>query len=454
MRIRKFILLWVSALLFYACSDSNTQSDPIAIIGATIDGVPLMDAVENVAKDAKIQLSFSKTLDNTSFRASCSINANGQAVSFQLSFFAANTGVEIISNEFESGEMYTLTVDNTSPIGVNGEQLASRYQVNFTIREDGLITELSPCLNASTSCLDEIKVDDSSNLLFKFYASYPVSDANIQLGAIENVVVLIHGVNRNANEYFNEMSSVLQNEGIEQTTLLIAPWFNDAENAANNEIYWNDNTWRIGADNSNSSLKVSAFTIAEKLVAEVLSTGRFPSVKNALITGHSTGALFTHLWSGILNPALYPDQNFHFGVLNSQYFYYPQDVRWETSTGMFEAPTTCSSFNRWPYGFVNTIDLVSDIGKEEFDNRFTQNKVTYILGTEDVVTTGTLNTNDCAAVLLGEHRLDRGNKMYDFMNATYPNNAHNRIYVENVGHNFKLMYASDAFRQYMNESFE
>jgi hypothetical protein len=81
-------------------------------------------------------------------------------------------------------------------------------------------------------------------------------------------------------------------------------------------------------------------------------------------------------------------------------------------------------------------------------SQFVAGEVTYLLGTLDIFTSGTLNTTDCEARLLGENRFDRGTKIYDYMETFYTgSHVHQQVNVQNVGHDAAAMYNSPEARE-------
>ena len=52
-----------------------------------------------------------------------------------------------------------------------------------------------------------------------------------------------------------------------------------------------------------------------------------PYIENIVLTGHSSGAAFTHLMSSTKESNLYNDVNIEFAVVNNQYFLHPDSIR-------------------------------------------------------------------------------------------------------------------------------
>ncbi|MCB9317157.1 MAG: hypothetical protein H6569_13535 [Lewinellaceae bacterium] len=171
-------------------------------------------------------------------------------------------------------------------------------------------------------------------------------------------------------------------------------------------------------------------------------------LKNVVVTGHSSGALFTHAYAAAnKSEPLYPDLDFTYVIANSQYFYYPDDVRYDENSGQFVVPTGCVAFNHWPLGFVNPPPYLTGVTEATVDQQIVGRKITYLLGTSDTVAGGTLNTTDCEAVLLGANRFKRGEHIFSLLETNYPG-VHNsqKVLVPGVGHDAQGMYQSAVFR--------
>ena len=312
-------------------------------------------------------------------------------------------------------------------------------------------SEAEPCTSANDDCLQTITLtsEEGRKSNFNFYQNYPIMNDTAVWGKIKNAVIVLHGNNRNANNYFSFMTTALSQTNLLDSTLLIAPQFNSNTTAGPGELYWSNN-WRIGDLSGNPSVKIGTFVILDSLLSRIADKEHFPFLEKVIITGHSSGATFTHTY------ALAKDVNGTWGfevdyvVANSQYFYYPQDVRFNPSSGNFDQPADCPEFNEWPYGFESTVPYLEGFNRESLNEKFIKKRITYLLGTNDVVTSGSLNTASCAAVLLGEHRLNRGENMFSLMQTLYSNeHNHQKILINNVGHNGQAMYNSISYKALM-----
>jgi len=446
------IFLW-TAFLFVACTKEGINKNSISIIGASINGNIISQNPINIDLDGVIRISFSGPLDAESVRLAFSLSSGNVAFPVQASLISAGTALEVQYDDLMPNTVYTIHIASNAGIGIDGECLYSDYLVSFTTRPEGIISTYAPCISASDNCIYNVHLSENLNSYVRCYSSFPLYVEAFRLENIKNLVISLHGQNRDADAYFNQFSSSLENLDLINETLLIGPWFNNASRAEAGELYWEGNDWRIGGLSSNNNLKTSSFEVLQYIVDYVLESESFPNIENVLISGHSSGAIFCHVASGILETGKYPKQSFYFDVLNSQYFYYPEDLRWDQGLMDFVEPKDCSNFNAWPYGYNSAVEYLDNTSRIEFNNRFLNHNVSYVLGTADIVTTGSLNTTDCGAVLLGEHRFDRGSKIYEFLNR-YFNHNHSILTVNNVGHNSAQMFNAPEYRMHLSEILE
>jgi hypothetical protein len=245
----------------------------------------------------------------------------------------------------------------------------------------------------------------------------------------------------------------LQSINIEESTLLLSPYFKATAAATGDDLYW-DTRWREGANSGNTTASISSFTVIDSIIEKVISSGNFPNLTTLFITGHSSGAAFTQHYA-LANRAENTHTNikFEYSIANNQYFYYTDGLRFDESTQQFVTPTDCSGYDFWPYGFEFAVPYLSGIEQTVITEQQVTRNTTYLLGGNDTFTAGSLNTTDCQATLLGSNRVVRGETMYFYMQTFYgETNRHEKIIINNVGHNGNGMYNSPEFKDYLMDN--
>ena len=134
---------------------------------------------------------------------------------------------------------------------------------------------------------------------------------------------------------------------------------------------------------------------------------------------------------------------------------YPGPERIDNTTDEFVIPATCTNYTNWPYGADSPPAYMSRWGGDMINNRYINRKIDYLLGEDDIVTTGTLNTEDCEAILLGKNRFQRGANMYDYMSKFHADSLmHSKTVVPEVGHDGQFMFNSTTALSLVNKFLE
>lgn len=312
---------------------------------------------------------------------------------------------------------------------------------------DTSFTVEDPCLTSSCALRTMTLDAGSADLTMEFYANYDMLREEAIWGTLKSAIIVIHGNSRNANEYFNWLTNATLSLNKQNETLLIAPQFKINSDLGGNQelIYWSSNGWKRGFQSNNiTSVKYSSYDIVDSMIQVLADKARFPNLEKIIVTGHSAGAQFTGLYAAA-SPMedLVTGVEIDYIVANSQYFYYPGNQRWNPGTSTFEVPSGCTSYADWPYGYGSPTAYLSRFSAADVSNRYVNRNITFLLGTLDIFTNGTLNTSDCGATLLGENRFVRGENMFRYIETFFPGvNNHQKVIVSNVGHDAAAMYNS------------
>lgn len=427
-----------------ACEKDNPAPDPISLFSVTVNGAELRDGATNVPVDATLTLVFSAALDPASFEAQLSVRSGTGELSPQLAY--ANQASRVtLELDLDYATSYTLRI-GTGAIGRNGGQLENELRLDFTTAEDETSTTAA-CTTASADCLRTVTLTGDGEGTFSFYASFPIYAASAEWTELTTAVIVVHGVNRNADDYFGWMMNALQAEGREEEAVLIAPNFKRANEAASGEFSWSGNDWREG-QLSTSTARISSFAVIDRLIDQLADRDHFPVLEKVIVIGQSSGALFTHLYAGAnAVEDQYPELEFAYLVGESQYFYYPDGRRIDPGNNQLYTPTGCTGYDLWPTGYRILPDYLSTTPEETHNERFLSRSVTYLLG-DGGGPDGALNTTDCYATLLGPTRYQRGENMFRYLELAYPEHQHARVVAPGVAHDAQALYQSTTFRTF------
>ncbi len=308
---------------------------------------------------------------------------------------------------------------------------------------DTTFTVEEPCLSSACAGVQMSLDGGSATLVQDFFANYDFMREDA-VWPFKSAVIVIHGNNRNGNEYFSWLTNAILSIEKQNETLLIAPQFktNADITTGSDEIFFSSNGWKRGFQSNNlTSQSFSSYDIIDSVMKRLADKDRFPLLEKVVLTGHSAGAQFTNLYA-----AASPMEDMLSGisveylVANSQYFFYPGPERWDGS--QFVVPNDCNGYTRWPYGTDNLSSYLSRFSETEIRDRYVNRKMTYLLGSLDIFTNGVLNTRDCEAVLLGPNRFERGKNMLRYMENFFSSSDHSEQVVNNVGHDAAAMYNS------------
>ncbi|MFT6000530.1 MAG: hypothetical protein ACI81P_002992 [Neolewinella sp.] len=443
------VLLLTLPLLALGCVvDDDADIDPINLFSIQLNNAELRDGAEDLPVAVEIGITFSRALDPTLFEAAFSLTSANDNPTPDFSYTNQSSGAIISANlAFET--TYTLRI-LSAPIAEDGGQLSNEVSLSFMTTADGSITSLPPCTSATQNCLRTSSFMGSTGGDFQFYASFPIYEDLARWEEITAAIIVVHGVNRNGDDYFNYLMNALRSAGLEDSVLVIAPIFKNAGEAAANELFWSGSSWREGS-NAAAGSAVSSFSVVDQLLTQLGDQAHFPVLEKVMVTGHSSGALFTHLYAAAnqVEEAL-PALSFDYLVANSQYLYYPDGRRLNGNSDQLFTPTNCTGYDIWPLGYSVVPPYLENTNSTTFNERFLARDVTYLLGNGNQADPS-LNTMDCSATLLGPTRFARGEQMFRYLELAYPGQeVHEKVIVDGIGHDGQGMYSSSTFRQRLN----
>lgn len=333
--------------------------------------------------------------------------------------------------------------DNQDPL----VQILPRYQLCHLKNTNGKPPLLYGFPTGSSSGIinddnHERRGSSSSNLTAKL--AYYSSHGNIEttsLDKIRMVLVVIHGANRNADDYYctATVAAEQQSSFPLDSVLVVAPKFasmsDSAINLANGGIAmrWEDGAgngpWRYGANavypfhpndddddaSSLSSIEYSSYHALDRLIQYIVTkTASFKNnlllLKRVAVIGHSSGGQFVQRWS-MLTPIWDDDDddddgdghtsnpsrriNFVGVVANPSSYAYLTPLRYVQHR--WQVPPTnidggCPDYNKWQWGFdvggnysvgyVSTMmDSLGSLGN--LTRRFIGRRVVYMAGSQD-----------------------------------------------------------------------
>jgi pimeloyl-ACP methyl ester carboxylesterase len=244
---------------------------------------------------------------------------------------------------------------------------------------------------------------------FELYANAALDARELP---VTRAVIMLHGIKRNAAEYFDNGSALLTNAGLDaSTTLLIAPHFltdADADSPAG-VPRWAPGQWLHG---SPSFSGVSAFAVLDDLLAFLDNRQRFPALREVLLVGHSAGGQLVQRYA-IFNSAdtMLAANGIHlrYGVASPSSYLYFDHQRWQNQHLQPTAPANCPGFNRYRYGLEKLPAYAAGqtLNAQQLFRRYATRDVVYLVGSEDDNPDARVMDRSCSAQLQGATRRQR-----------------------------------------------
>jgi hypothetical protein len=131
-----------------------------------------------------------------------------------------------------------------------------------------------PCTRARRECAASIVI--GTRLTLRYYRSHPLDRAS---AGVTRAVIVVHGTNRNADDYFATMIAATRAVDELETTVVLAPNFLTADDLpAADEAYWTSGGWKRGHLSLNSNEQVSSYTSNCQMLWNGSSSGSVPSL--------------------------------------------------------------------------------------------------------------------------------------------------------------------------------
>ena len=261
----------------------------------------------------------------------------------------------------------------------------------------------------------------------QFFTSYhddiPVSlplfsnmNINEENSQVQKVIVVLHGANRNAVDYFNSINNIASSLSIQNETLIIAPQFLLLEDIESWDLgstipYWQSLTgWTIGNQSISVTqhprdFQLSSYSIMDSLLSHLYSA--FVNVSDVIFIGNSAGAQFINRYAG--GSPLAHNEKIKFIISGPSSFLYFDENRYQDPNS-WAVPSSCNNYNEYKYGLEDLNNYMSVAGVDSIVSRYQDRQITYLVGALD-----NGGTTDCQSMAQGQNRLDRTLNYYNYL---------------------------------------
>ncbi|WP_231602473.1 alpha/beta hydrolase [Herbaspirillum chlorophenolicum] len=228
-------------------------------------------------------------------------------------------------------------------------------------------------------------------------------------------VVFVHGVKRNADEYFLIGLHVLKMAQFTAAdTLLIAPNFMvQADQGSSSAMpLWSGSTWMQGEASERGVDGVTSFQALDDIVHYLADRRQFPDLKEIVMIGHSAGAQLMQRYA-VLNELDGPLQQAGVRVRYvisspSSYVYFEAS---RPGGDGFAQPKSimCPGYNNYRYGIENPPDYLKhqNLNGEQLFRRYAGRNITYMVGARDDNPNHRYLDKACGASIQGATRVER-----------------------------------------------
>ncbi|TMW68168.1 hypothetical protein Poli38472_007840 [Pythium oligandrum] len=296
----------------------------------------------------------------------------------------------------------------------------------------------------------------SNGKTFNYYISY---NSTIPASSYKHLVVVQHGVTRDARSSMTGPIAKRFEAGSTANTLVVSPLFQVAADAnANcnadsqpvvaakpNDALWTCSSWMQGRASSDNG--PSSFVAYNNLLAKLKKD--FPSIKTASLVGFSAGGQFMQRYIAFSKIPSGVKANFVVGSPSS-FLYFdtvrpnPEGKSWsacttnDACTFSFSTPKDCAAGNKWKYGMEERPSTVND-DVEALRSTYSAADITYMAGSQD---TGSADAN-CGAVVQGSGRLQRALAYAAYDRKYLATDKQRKVVIPNCGHDVTCMTKSD-----------
>lgn len=296
------------------------------------------------------------------------------------------------------------------------------------------------------------------------------SQLDIRDSNINQAIVVMHGTNRDADNYYaNMLSATSMRPDETDSTIIVAPQFlieEDIEAFAldGEHLYWSSGGWTSGSNSQSNNTyprpeRLPSYAVLDTILLRLAQN--LPNLKMIVFTGHSAGGQLANRYSAstqIVDIICNQYQiSTKFIVANpSSYIYMDNKRRISGTLDQFEIPcTSCDAYNEWKYGLEDLYTYPSNVGVDLIRNMFAKRRVVYLLGENDYNPNSSSLDVSCMAMLQGNHRLERGSIYISHLVNYYGESIlknHSIDTVPNVGHSSFYMYTSEIGLYHLFES--
>jgi hypothetical protein len=335
----------------------------------------------------------------------------------------------------------------------------------------------SPCISATSACTEWVAFGGGP-WRSMIYRTYSLDVRNEQ---ITRALVMIHGTNRDADNYYrNALASAFLGNALEDT-VVIAPRIASNDHGCQDKLAANEvsyscsgDSWRSGGTASNND-KLTSFDFIDEVLRKLARKEIFPNLKHIVVAGHSAGGQFVNRYEMANQVHEKLGVPVSYVVANPSSYAYPDNTRpnaadWPVTAGApgyvpelpagrggrggsdgatpgeavfrpFSDGRNCTTYDQWPYGFQHRSGYTAHLTDDEMKKQLASRPTSYLVGELDILPLGGFDSS-CPAMAQGPTRLARGLAFTKFVNQKL--GAHQEsVIIPECGHNARCMFTDE-----------
>jgi pimeloyl-ACP methyl ester carboxylesterase len=328
----------------------------------------------------------------------------------------------------------------------------------------------APCTTANEACTEMVGPPGAQGRTL-VYRSYPLETRN---PAITRALIIIHGLGRDADNYYRHVLAAAFLAGALEDTVLIVPRFASNEGGGckdaltAGELGWHcqprNDTWRTGGAAVGS--EVTSFDIVDELFRRLVRREVFPNLRTLVVAGHSAGGQFVSRYQManrvheslpvkpsylVANPSSYAyvdDQRPTMSALPATVaaaapgYHAPLPASPPAAFAPFADAKNCTGYDTWPYGLKGRNGYSTRLADDELRKQLAARPGMYLLGELDILPLYGFD-GSCSAMAQGPTRLARGLAYARYVDERF-GAQHKTLVVPACGHNARCMFTAEA----------
>lgn len=315
---------------------------------------------------------------------------------------------------------------------------------------------LAQKLFASESTRYTFQIDNNETAQIPYASS---RDISINSPKVERLIISIHSSSYDPDFYVDTIMAITaEHREMQEKLLIISPAFYREDKTTLKDVviwqtdpFWGNNR----ALYQNKEVTLSAFEVLDQLIEYILSSDNFPNIKQIVIIGHSAGGQFVNRYAAsntFMDKYTIPVK--FLVMAPSSYLYFSPKRANDENRTHFETPYPKNpAYNQWGYGVKKLYGFHKkyNVSANKIQKRYPTLKIRYLVGSEDVHLSNTLDMN-AEAMLQGLNRKQRAITYYNHLQDHFGSEIiqnQDFFIIDGMGHSAKDLIESEKGKEFI-----